>query len=167
MVGIITTYSYIIHGSTVFLPPLTKPVLLFRLRRFLSTFSANSLRSDKLRKPKLCSPDSRISGWRSLAEEMTVSACKFIQVNTPDIFDDCLLPDYIQKCKQEPGEASVISHALIIAAGIVWMPQAWVMQEQRLINEQRNPETQPRFLVAFLYYKKAVAISIFGGISVS
>ena len=104
---------------SVFLPPLTKPVLLFRLRRFLSTFFANSLRSDKLRKPKLCSPDSRISGWRSLAEEMTVSACKFIQVNTPDIFDDCLLPDYIQKCKQEPGEASVISHALIIAAGIV------------------------------------------------
>ena len=35
------------------------------------------------------------------------------------------------------------------------------MQEQRLINEQRNPETQPRFLVAFLYYKKAVAISNF------
>ena len=34
-------------------------------------------------------------------------------------FDNWLLPDYIQKCKQEPGAASVISHALIIAAGIV------------------------------------------------
>ena len=43
----------------VFLPLFTTPVFLFCLCRFLSAFSANSLRSDMLRKPNLCSTD-----WR-------------------------------------------------------------------------------------------------------